>query len=159
MWQLFQHHESGKDKLKYPIEQVLGDIIDSRGERYKVGIDFEVCGDGSIDWIGRQPTPELDLGPGLSNGFSTDRGMVCSIRYLFRPYWYVGVIPHEVRVSQIQSDSTGERKLTRMPQAAVLHREYVSLNAEVEENPMPPNCDAETLRQVMGPMYGGLGPK
>jgi hypothetical protein len=94
----------------------------------------------------------------MDNGYSTDRGMVCSVRYLYRPYWYVGAIPHEIRIAQIQNELTGERVVTRMPQACVLHREYVSLNEE-QPTDQPSNADAESLRRVMGPMYGGYGQK
>jgi hypothetical protein len=158
MWELYQHSQSGLDRLKYPVEAVEGDIIDSRGERYKLDQDFKVC-NGVVEWIGRRPADELNMGPGLGNGFGTDRGVVCSVRYLYRPYWYVGSIPHEIRLSQIQNEVTGERTVTRMPQACVLHREYVSLNQDAVDQDQPIDTNAESLRRVMGPMYGGFGAK
>jgi hypothetical protein len=155
MWQLFLHSETGVDRLKYEAEQVEGDIIDARGERFKVETDFQVC-KGQIEWVGKRPAPIIDGGPGLtSSGYGTDRGAVCSIRYLYRPYWYVGAIPHEIRVAQIQVGAT--REIQRMPQLAVLHREYVSLN--IEQDPDGPKVDANALRQMLAPMYGGFGPK
>lgn len=153
MWQLFKHHESGIDRLKYPVKCVQGEIIDFRGERYSENTDF-VVSNGQIKWVGRRPGPEIDVGPGMGNGFGTDRGAVCSIRYLYRPYWYVGTIPHELRIAQVQDGF--ERRPVRAPQMAVLHREYVGQSTE--QNAETPSA-SEELRKVMAPMYGGFGSK
>ena len=153
MWQLFKHHESGIDRLKYPVECVQGPIIDSRGERYEEDVDFQVV-QGQINWIGRRPAPEIDTGPGMGNGFGTDHGAVCSVRYTYRPYWYVGSIPHELRFGQVQDGF--DRKAVRAPQMCTLHREYVTQNVEKEA---PVATTSEELRKVMAPMYGGFGTK
>lgn len=153
MWQLFRHHETGIDRLKYPVACVQGPIVDSRGERYDENVDFTVQS-GQIKWIGRRPAPEIDVGPGMGNGFGTDRGAVCSIRYTYRPYWYVGAIPHELRFGQVQEGF--ERHPVRAPQMCVLHREYVPQNTE-QEAATP--TTSEELRKVMAPMYGGFGSK
>lgn len=153
MWQLFRHHETGIDRLKYPVACVQGPIVDSRGERYNEGVDFTVQ-NGQIKWIGRRPAPEIDVGPGMSNGFGTDRGAVCSIRYTYRPYWYVGAIPHELRFGQVQDGF--DRHPVRAPQMCVLHREYVA--QPVEQDAVTPTT-SEELRKVMAPMYGGFGSK
>lgn len=155
-WQLFQCNETGLDRLKYPVECVDGPIIDQRGERYHVGVDFEVTPEGLIKWGTRRPAPEIDVGPGMSNGFGSDRGAVCSIRYTYRPYWYVGAIPHEIRM--IQRQDTFNRVVSRGPQLCVLHREYVSHNIEQTADQNLPSA-SEEIRKVMAPMYGGFGPK
>lgn len=154
-WQLFQHHETGIDRLKYPVFCVDGPIIDARGERYVEKDDFVVSPDGTLKWVGRRPVPELDTGPGLGNGFGIDRGAVCSIRYLYKPYWYVGVLPHELRIVQVQDGF--DRKATRGPQMAILHREYVGQNVEQNAESLP--SASEEIRRVMAPMYGGFGSK
>lgn len=153
MWQTFKHHESGIDRLKYPVECVQGPIVDSRGERYYQNVDFTVS-EGQIKWKSRRPAGEIDVGPGMSNGFGTDHGAVCSIRYTYRPYWYVGAIPHELRFGQVQDGF--ERHPVRAPQMAVLHREYVAQNTEQEAKV---SSTSEELRKVTAPMYGGFGTK
>lgn len=161
MWQLFIHHETGQDRVKYPVIAVE-ELVDSRGAKYKQDVDFCVH-DGQIDWIGRRPAAEIDLGPGTGNGFGTDRGAVCSVRYLYRPFWYCGQVMHEIRISQIQNPMTGERTLERMPQSIMLHREYVSLNKQQDGSELGPGGgtppDSEYLRQVLGSMNGGFSPK
>jgi hypothetical protein len=92
----------------------------------------------------------------MGNGFGTDRGAVCSIRYEYKPYWYVGTIPHEIRVVQVQDGF--DRKATRGPQMCVMHREFVGQNVEQEADQNLPTT-SEELRKVMAPMYGGFGAK
>lgn len=156
-WQLFRHHETGLDRLKFPVACVEGPVVDARGERFLVNEDFEVTPEGTLKWGNRRPAPELDVGPGMGNGFGTDRGAVCSIRFTYRPYWYVGVIPHELRIVQIQDGF--ERRSVRGPQMCILHREYVGQTTEQDpENPDIP-ITSEEMRKVMAPMYGGFGSK
>lgn len=152
IWQLFMHHESGIDRLKYPVAQIQ-QLIDSAGLRYTQGSDFSVTSSGELRWTGRRPVPNLDLG-----GPAPTRGAVCSVRYLYRPYWYVGQIVHELRVTQI-SDGP-DRSIQRMPQAVVLHREYVALTREQEEPGEPGGAiDADAMRRVLGPSSGGFSPR
>jgi hypothetical protein len=150
IWQQFIHHESGRDRLKYPAVKVQT-LIDSAGIRYFQGSDFTVTSEGELRWIGNQPTPQLDLG-----GSTTTRGAVCSVRYLYRPYWYVGQIVHELRVTQISDGA--DRSIQRMPQAIVLHREYVALTRD-QNDPGESAIDADALRRVLGPTSGGFGPR
>jgi len=152
-WQLFMHHESGQDKLKFPPVSV-DLVVDSRGESYKQDADFTIQG-GQIVWgSGRRPAPELQLGPTTRQ----DRGSVCSVRYYYRPFWYCGQILHEIRVSQIQNTVSGERKLTRMPQSVMLHREYVSQNADNDQE-VQSAVSADIIRQVSSSVTGGFGSK
>jgi hypothetical protein len=151
-WQLFTAHESGLDRLKFPVVCVQGEIIDSRGERYSEG-DFTITPEGAIQWSSRRPVADIDMGPGLSG--QTERGAVCSVRYTYRPYWYVGAMPHELRIVQTQDGF--ERKASRGPQMCVLHREYVGQTVEQEADQNLGN--SADLRKVMAPMYGGFGEK
>lgn len=156
-WQLFAHHQTGHDRLKYPVEQVE-QLVDSRGERYQQDLDFRVV-NGQLLWTG----------PGLSGRRPTDltvtsdTGVICSVRYLYRPWWYVGQLVHEIRVSQVTG--TDGREVSRLPQLAVLHREYVATTRDQQTPGSPdgrPNSngvDADALRTVLGPMSGGLGPR
>jgi len=162
-WQLFKCHETGDERLKYKAEQILF-LIDSRGEKYTEGQDF-CLHNGHIRWTGRRPVGNIDLGP-LPN---PDPGAICSVRYLYRPYYYVGQIVHEVRVSQLTDDVTGERHAARLPQAAVLHREYVGQSRDQRQpgdqgqgnsgSPPPRGIDSDAMRTVLGPMNGGFNPR
>lgn len=157
MWQLFTHHESGIDRLKYPVEKVEF-LMDNKGQMYHEGSDFVVKA-GTLHWIGtNRPPNQIDSGPGMGNGFGNDHGAVCSIRYHYRPYYYVGQVLHDIRVAQIQ-DGT-ERKIQRMPQSVILLREYISQNqeatGELESNS---SSSSDVLRQMMAPFNGGFGSK
>jgi hypothetical protein len=152
-WQRYLHTNTTKDRLKYPVEKVVY-LKDSRGEVYYENDDFTLE-QGQIAWGSRRPAPQLDVGP-----YVPDRGEVCSIRYLYRPYWYVGTLMHELRVSQV-TNNKGVRGVERMPQQVLLHREYMALNQEQQEpgSPGASKLDADALRTVLGPMSGGFGPR
>jgi hypothetical protein len=150
-WQLFTHHESGVDRFKYAISSVES-LVDNNNNTYTEGEDFVVEA-GKLKWIGRQPGPTIGLGPGTE----TDRGAVCSIRFLYRPYFRCANVGHELRLSQIQNPMTGERKLQRMPQLITLHREYVGTDSPNDDTPKADNTDY--ARQMFSSMNGGFGSK
>jgi hypothetical protein len=149
-WQLFTHHESGTDRFKYPISYVES-LVDNNNNFYTEGTDFLVE-NGTLKWIGRQPGPTI----GLDNPF-TDKGAICSIRFLYRPYFRCAAVGHELRLSQIQNPMTGERKLQRMPQLVTLHREYVGTDSPNTDSPKAENTDY--ARQMFSSMNGGFGSK
>lgn len=155
-WETFLCSSDGINRTKYPIECVQGPIIDSRGDRYYQGEDFDIV-DKTIHWGARRPANEIDLGPGTGNGFGTDRGSVCSIRYLYLPYFRVGALGHELRFIQVQDGF--ERNVVRAPQQATLHREYVSQETDQDGEGAGTPTTSEELRRVMAPMYGGFGSK
>lgn len=130
-WQLFEHSLDGRDRLNFPVAQVQ-DLMDSAGNRYQQGQDFDVV-NGALVWKGRRPDADSNTG----------RGLVCSIRYLYRPFWYVKTIPHELRVSQVQNPVTGDRELQRMPQMVVLQREYVYEKEERDEQAKDPDSSRQ----------------
>jgi hypothetical protein len=154
-WQRYIHSETGIDRLKFPVEQVMA-FKDSNGGVYKQDDDF-VVQHGLIRWVGRQPAPLLDVGPGYG-GRSTVKGAVCAVRYTYRPWFYVGQMMHELRVAQVTETTKGNRSIEKMPQSVLLHREYVTTNKD-QQTPgsVGPGVDADMMRTVMGPMYGGGG--
>lgn len=105
-WQLFETDESGVDKLDFPVERVI-DLVDAAGVRYVVGRDFELR-KGKIHWTGASLPPRT----------------VCASRYLYRPYWYVVGMPHELRVARADLPD-GSSAIQRMPQHLTLQREYL----------------------------------
>lgn len=136
-WQTYRHNPSGTDQLAFPVVNVW-DLIDSNGVRYTLG-DFEIVG-GKIHWVGNRPGLDPETG----------KGLVCSIRYGYRPFWYVKHLVHEVRVSQAENPQTGQREVARLPYALVMNREYVSLKEDNDELATP-KAKPENNRQVLPP--------
>lgn len=140
-WGTFAASATGVDKLQFPVLHVH-DLMDSHGNQYHEDIDFKIA-KGKIVWGSRRP----GIDP------KTGKGVVCSARYEYRPFWYVKTLVHEVRVAQIE-DPYGNRAVQRMPQAAMLQREYFF---EKEQNdPQAPNPDQ---RQQKAPPDGVFGPR
>jgi hypothetical protein len=139
-WELVDAHLTGVDRLSFPVVAVLGDIVDNRGVRYPPG-SFSVSG-GRIVWAGPdQPGQDPDTG----------RGRVYSATYLYRPFFYIKSMTHEIRVTQISDPVDGDRRLEKMPQSCVVVREYVFLNQERDSE------SASDARQVREPADGSFG--
>lgn len=143
-WELFEAHITGKDKLKFPAVKVI-DLMDNAGIRYQQGQDFDVQG-GYIVWR-EQRRPQFD--PKLG------RGAVCSVRYTYRPYWYVKELRHQVRVVQVDDQITGVREIQRMMQECVIQREYVFEKEDKDDKAPNPESPA----QVKAPPDGNFGPR
>jgi len=151
VWQYFQHSETGIDRLKYPIKRVLA-LRDNNNVVYKQNVHF-VVKNGVIEWItNARPVPSLGVGPGMS-GFGSDRGAVCAVRYTIRPYFYVHQILHDLRLAKV--DSMDGLKTARLPQQAVLFREYIPQNKTNSETAET----SDVLRLITAPPDGGFGPK
>ena len=141
-WQLVEAHSTGYDRLRFPAEEVQ-DLVDADGRIYSLG-DYEICHKGQIHWIG-QNRPGSDP--------ETGKGRVYSIRFLYRPYWYIERMVHEIRVAQQENPYTGERSIVRMPQAVSLQREFVFEN-EDQDTQAP-----QSLRKMPAPEDGQFGPR
>lgn len=109
-WQIFEHNVLGIDKMRFPVAMVES-LIDSEGNRYHQDDHFTVQ-NGQIVWGDKRPGFNMDEG----------KGIICSIRYRYRPYWYVSSLNHEIRVAQ--QEINGERDLERCGQSFSLQREY-----------------------------------
>src|ERR1700690_1157048 len=139
--QLVEAHISGHDRLSFPAVKVVN-IIDANGVTY-CGEDYKIE-NGQIVWTSeKQP------------GFSPliQKGTVYSIRYLYRPHFYVDRVAHQTR--QITVDTGLETKKVRGPQEFPLSREKVGLKEEKDDQAPDPNSS----RQVRGPRAGALGPR
>ena len=90
------------------------DCIDARGNRYHQCTDFEVTQDGLMVWKDRRPGQEIDTG----------KGTVFGIRYVYRPFWIVARMIHEIRMVQCDNFMTGERTMAQAPQSALIYREF-----------------------------------
>lgn len=142
-WEMFQTNLTGRDRTLFPIHEVVY-LMDSDGRRYTVGSDFNIV-NGAIVWIGSNR-------PGLN--VNTGQGVICSIRYLYRPYWYAESFTHEIRIAQTVNFD-GTRTAKRMPQQLVLKREYFFRNEQKDDEAK----DATSLRQNLSPQDGSFGPR
>lgn len=140
-WQLFESSITGKEKLQFPVVEVQ-DLMSADGRVYSEGTHFVVRG-GFIVWTGSE-RPAFDA--------SQNRGQVCAIRYLYRPYWYCQRLLHEVRVAQAEDRQTGKRVVQRMPQALVLQREYVF--EKEETTPEGENSERQMPQPRDGSVFG-----
>lgn len=140
-WQLVEHHVTCQDRLRFPVAEVV-DLVDSDGRSF--GSDSYTLQNGQIVWC-PQKSPGIDP--------ETGKGRIYAIRYLYRPYWYVERMIHEIRVAQQQNVLTGDRTTGRMPQQVSLQREYVFENEDKDENAPNPNSP----RQVPSPEDGSFG--
>jgi hypothetical protein len=142
-WQLFEHNVSGTDRLRFPVVSVES-LIDNSGNKYSEGKDFSVR-NGLIVWDGER-RPGFDL--------EQSKGIVCSVRYRYRPYWYVSSLHHEIRVSQQNNPVTGERKSERGGQQFTLQREYSFESANNDSEKVTTD-----LRSARFPGDSSFGPR
>lgn len=152
-WQLSRSNETGTERLAFPAVFVER-LVDARGDSYQEGQDF-CLREGQISWLpsGRRPMPDLETG----------RGSVLSVRYRYRPFWYCARLLHEIRVAQVESTVNEERTLIRMPQQALLNREFLFLNEshddQARRDPRNKDSGPESPRQAPEPEDGGFGPR
>lgn len=144
-WQLFESNATGVDKLNFPVVQVI-DLIDANLRRYDQGTSFTVE-DGKLVWSADRPFFDAER----------QRGTVCSVRFTYHPYWYVVSLPHEIRVAHTEEDFLqGTHGIVRMPQMAVIQREYIFENQD--NDPQAP-ADSNKARQVKAPPDLSFGPR
>ena len=108
---------TGIDRPKFHVVEVL-DCMDAMGNRYEQGADFQVDDTGLIRWDERRPLQDVQSG----------MGGIYTIRYVYRPYWVVVRLMHELRMIQKQNPMTGERGSVQGPQLALVQREFVFEN-------------------------------
>ncbi len=139
--QLVETHVTGTDKLRFQAVKVQ-DLVDASGTRYEPGIDFSLV-NGKVVWGSNRP--------GIIPG--TGKGVVYAVRFLYRPYWHVERLMHEVRVVTSENEFTGARTMVRMPQTAVVQREYCFESEAKDDEAKNP----ESPRQAPGPADGSFG--
>jgi hypothetical protein len=124
-WEIMEYSVQGVDKLRFPATEVEH-LIDSQMREYHQGVDF-MLRDGNIVWVpGR--------GPGMDPDADGQRGRVCSVWYLYRPYWYLERLGKTARIIQTE-DADGVRRATRMPVQATLVRETTFEDRERDDQP------------------------
>lgn len=112
-------YEAGIDNVPmFPIIELELPIVDSRNIEYTQNVDFSITCDGNIRWLDSGKNPGIDP--------TTGKGRVYSVRYRYKAYWYVTMLPKEVRVTNVTTN--GVRSPERMAYHAVITREYVYHN-------------------------------
>ncbi len=141
-WEFVEAGPDGKDRLAFPAICVTR-LVDNRNVSYSEGSDFNVLG-GNIVWAGNNQ-------PGIDP--ETEKGRIYAVWYLYRPWWYVKSLGHEIRVTNVDNPMTGERSAEKMPQSCTVVREYFYLNKENEDP------ESDDPRQVRGPEDGSFPPR
>jgi len=120
---------TGVDRLRFPACKITHIIDKSGNPSYKEGQDFKLTSDGNLQWIS-QNRPQFN--PTL------EEGGVYSIRYLYRPYFYIATTEHEVRLSRVLNQETDNTQVVRLPQYLRCVRERYfrdSENTDRKDNP------------------------
>lgn len=134
-WHTLKTSATGTDRLQFPAAQVHH-VIDSNGREYDPSL--YTIQQGNLVWNSNdRPEP----------------GQVLTVWYVYKPFYYIARVLHEVRVTQIVDPLTGEARMERMLYSAIIQRENVFRN---EEN------DPETkdqARKQTAPESGGFGPR
>jgi hypothetical protein len=130
-------HETGLDRLRFPVVQVKA-LVDSNNVQYGPS-DYQVE-EGCLRWIGKRP----GINP------NTGKGLVYSIRYLYRPFFYIDHLIHELRLG-LHEDLTGKTTIP-LQQCAIVNREYV-YHSRQKDSEKP---DQESIN---APADGGFSPK
>ncbi len=138
--QLVEASALGKDRLDFPAVTIV-DVIDNQGKRRSPG-EYKIEA-GQLVWTNG----------GLPYDAALERGTIYSVRFMYRPYWYVKSLMHQVRVAQVETQLA--REVKRFPQQWSMQREHVFEKEQKDE--LAP--DPESPRQVKGPRTVGLGPR
>lgn len=116
-WEKLECSPTGIDRPMFPISRVEY-VVDSFGNEYLQGVDFNIL-NGNIQWL-------TDHRPQFNQAQGT--GGIYSIRYLYRPAWYIAVVLHEIRLVNTFDPATGEKRQIRYPQLLFLQREIYFLD-------------------------------
>lgn len=142
------HNISGTDRLQFPATEVLeGLIVDSDGKMYFINKDFIINQNGEIQWVSGGESPGTNL--------ETNNGKVISIRYLYKPSWYVARLLKEIRFAKIDSFVGNNVHNERLPTQALIQREYVFKNIDNDPEAISPNSGRQNISQASD----SFGPK
>ncbi len=146
-WEIIEHNPSGIDRLRWPAVRVEN-VMDNRGVEYKMDVDFTTQ-NGKLVWLDGGQRPGVDM--------DTDekRGRVCTVWYVYQPYFYIQRLMHDGRMVQNQEENGG-RKVVRLPFQALLVREFVYENVQARDTGTPAPDDPS--REMRGPEKDGYPP-
>jgi len=121
-WEKKVASQTGIDRARFLIEKIEY-VIDTFGVEYTENIDFKII-NGNIHWIG-QNRPGFNL--------MTESGVPYSIRYLYKPAFFVNRCIHQIRLLNTLDPSTGEKTEVRLPQLLETIRETEFLSQNVSD--------------------------
>lgn len=114
-WHKVQHSPTGNDRLQFPAFKVQI-LVDSDGKKYTQDVDFTIQ-DGQVAWGQNRPGSDQQ-----------GRPKIYSIRYTYRPYYYVKTVIHEQRLKAEIDPYTQEVKMKGGPTQCVLEQAHIFLN-------------------------------
>lgn len=125
-WEKLQYSQTNIDRARFPIQQIEY-VIDANGNEYQENADFKIV-NGNIHWINPSRCPGFSL--------MTGNGMPYSVRYLYKPAFYVNRCIHQIRILNTVNPNTGEKKQTRYPYLLECIREidFLSRSVSTEED-------------------------
>lgn len=139
MYQRMEYQVDKPDQPQFPVCKVEF-LTDSRGIDYIQNVDFKIDVAGNIEWLAGGQRPGIDP--------ETGKGRVYAIRYLYRAYWYVSMIPNEIRITNVTQN--GVRTPERLPYHLMIQREFVYHNINNSTKPITMTQN-QTNRVVQGP--------
>lgn len=114
----FDHNPTGIDRLQFKAHCV-SELIDSAGRIYVQDVDFTLqC--GAVHWIDGRNRPGIDPLSG--------RGRVCGIRYTYRPFYYIKLVLHDIRIKPVIDPNTNEIKAKIGPILVQAQADWVYLD-------------------------------
>ena len=116
----FDHNASGIDRLQFKAVNVRY-LIDSAGVMYEQDVDF-VLDCGVVKW---------NNGPGVNRpGLDplSGKGRVCGVRYTYKPFYYIKMIMHDIRIKPMLDPNTGEIRATAGPVLVNIVADWVYLD-------------------------------
>lgn len=125
-WQKFTHNPTGVDRLQFKACEILF-LIDSDGIQYMPGRDFNLE-NGSIRWIDGADRPGLDTLSG--------KGKVCAVRYTYKPFYYVKMMLHDIRIRPVLNMDGGVEAKAG-PVLATVQADWVYLDRRTNDDKDP----------------------
>lgn len=113
----FDHNPTGIDRMQFKVFNI-SHLIDSAGRIYVQDVDFTVnC--GYIEWVQGGNRPGIDPTSG--------KGRVCGVRYTYRPFYYVKLVIHDIRIKPEIDPESGEISAKAGPVLVQLVADWVYL--------------------------------
>lgn len=126
-FQTFQHNTTGIDRLQFKAIEVES-LMDSNGKFYQDNTDF-ILQDGQIRWL------ESGVRPGLDP--LTGSGRICSIRYKYKPFYYIASVTHDIRLTPTMDQVTGRSEMKMMAPACQVMQDVIFVNLKNNSNNEP----------------------
>lgn len=132
----FRHNPTGIDRLQFPAYNI-STLIDSSGILYNQGIDFTLDR-GTIKWVDGKNRPGID--PEVQNG---TQGKICAARFTYRPYYFIKMILHDIRIKPALNAQPNNPKPKAGPILAQIVADWVYLLNNTS-NPNAPDAQLES---------------